>query len=114
MSEPNQQQAEAAEFGRLSPWRDTSAALLKVARELSARFADLGMVNMRTRGFVPLESGGYYANRAERSAEAAAKSGAITGDEHARWLQELRAEIAAKRFLGGQVHLFVWGIRPGA
>ena len=31
-----------------------------------------------------------------------------------RWLEALRAEIAAKRFLGGQLHLFVWGTRPAA
>lgn len=85
-----------------------------LARELPARFADLGIVNVRMRGFMPLESGGYYAVRAERSAEIAVQTGAITGDEQARWLQELRAEIAGKRFLGGQLHLFVWGMRPSA
>jgi hypothetical protein len=85
-----------------------------LVRELPARFTELGIVNVKARGFMPLETGGYYANRAERSAEAAVKSGAITGDEQARWLQALRAEIAGKRFLGGQVHLFVWGARPGA
>jgi ubiquinone/menaquinone biosynthesis C-methylase UbiE len=84
-----------------------------LVRELPARLTSLGIVNVKTRGFMPLETGGYYANRAERCAEAAAKSGAITSDEQARWLQGLRAEIAGKRFLGGQVHLFVWGTRPG-
>jgi len=84
------------------------------ARRLPSLLTGLGIVNVRARGFMPLESGGYYANRAERSAEAAATAGAITGDEKARWLEALRAEIAAKRFLGGQLHLFVWGTRPGA
>jgi ubiquinone/menaquinone biosynthesis C-methylase UbiE len=85
-----------------------------LVRRLPALLADLGFVNVGTRAFMPLESGGYYASRAERCAEAAAKSGAITSDEQARWLQALRTEIAAKRFLGGQVHLFVWGTRPAA
>jgi hypothetical protein len=44
----------------------------------------------------------------------AAQMGVITSDEQARWLQALRAEIASKRFLGGQLHLFVWGTRPSA
>lgn len=85
-----------------------------LVRELPARFVELGIISVQVRGFMPLESGGYYANRAERSADAAAKSGAITGVEQARWLQPLRAEIAAKRFLGGQLHLFVWGTRASA
>lgn len=85
-----------------------------LVRELAVRLADLGVVNVKTRGFMPLESSGYYANRAERSAEMAAQMGVITSDERARWLQALRAEIAAKRFLGGQLHLFVWGTRPSA
>jgi SAM-dependent methyltransferase len=82
-----------------------------LARELPGRFAALGLVDVKTKAFMPLETGGYYAARAERSAEGAAEAGAITNGEKARWLEELRAEIAAKRFLGGQVHLFVWGTR---
>lgn len=85
-----------------------------LVRELPARFAGLGIVNVKTRGFMPLESGGYYAIRAERSAEVAVQTNSITSEERARWLQALRAEIAAKRFLGGQLHLFVWGTRPAA
>lgn len=85
-----------------------------LVRELPARFADLGIVNVRMRGFMPLESGGYYANRAERSAEVAVQTGAITSDERERWLQAFRAELPAGRFLGGQVHLFIWGRRPAA
>jgi ubiquinone/menaquinone biosynthesis C-methylase UbiE len=85
-----------------------------LVRGLSTLFADLGIVDVRTQGFMPLESGGYYANRAERSAEVAVQTGAITSDEQARWLQALRAELAAGRFLGGQLHLFVWGTRPAA
>jgi ubiquinone/menaquinone biosynthesis C-methylase UbiE len=85
-----------------------------LVRVLPTLFADLGIVKVKTKGFMPLESAGYYANRAERSAEVAVQTGAITRDEQARWLQALRAELAAKRFLGGQLHLFVWGTRPPA
>jgi hypothetical protein len=38
----------------------------------------------------------------------------ITDDDKARWREALRVEIAAKRFLGGQVHLFVWGTRASS
>jgi ubiquinone/menaquinone biosynthesis C-methylase UbiE len=83
-------------------------------RGLPGLLTGLGIVNVKTRGFMPLESSGYYANRAERSAEAVAQAGMITKDELARWLEAHRAELAAGRFLGGQLHLFVWGTRPAA
>lgn len=82
-------------------------------RELPFRLSDLGIVDVRIRGFMPLESAGYYANRAQRSAELAAQTGAITADEQAQWLEAHQTALAAGRFLGGQLHLFVWGTRPG-
>lgn len=85
-----------------------------LVRDLPARLADLGVANVKARGFMPLETGGYYAGRAERSAQVALQTGAVTAEEHASWLEVLRTEIAGKRFLGGQVHVFVWGTRPGA
>lgn len=81
-------------------------------RELPVRLADLGLININTRAFMPLEATGYYAQRAERAAEAAARLGVITSDEREGWLHLLRLQISAKRFLGGQLHLFVWGTRP--
>jgi hypothetical protein len=83
-------------------------------RELPVRLTELGLVHVNIRAFMPLEAGGYYANRAERSAEMAAQLGVITSDQQARWLQAHRAQLAAGRFLGGQLHLFVWGARPPA
>lgn len=80
-------------------------------RELPGRLAALGVVNVKAKAFMPLEAGGYYANRAERSAEAAATAGVITRAEMEGWIKTLWEQIAAKRFLGGQVHLFVWGTR---
>ena len=81
-------------------------------RELPGLLADLGLVGVKTKAFMPLEAGGYYAGRAERSAEAAAAAGEISRDELTRWLETLRQQIAGQRFLGGQVHLFAWGTRP--
>jgi SAM-dependent methyltransferase len=81
------------------------------ARELPGRLSALGVTDVKTKAFMPLEAGGYYALRAERSAEAAAEAGAVSRDELVRWIRTLREEIAARRFLGGQVHLFVWGTR---
>jgi len=81
-------------------------------RELPFRLSGLGVVDVRIRGFMPLEFGGYYANRAQRSAELAVQTGAITADEQARWLEAHQTALREGRFLGGQLHLFVWGTRP--
>jgi hypothetical protein len=81
-------------------------------RELPALLPRLGVTNVKTKAFMPLETGGYYALRAERTAEAAATAGAISASELASWLKTLRELITAQHFLGGQVHLFVWGVRP--
>ncbi|RPI43901.1 MAG: methyltransferase domain-containing protein [Betaproteobacteria bacterium] len=83
-----------------------------LVRKLPALLTELGVIGVRTRGFMPLEAGGYYANRAERCADVAAQSGLITPDDRARWLEAHRADVAAGRFLGGQLHLLVWGTRP--
>ena len=80
-------------------------------RELPARLEDLGIVEVKIRGFMPLERGGYYANRAERCAQAAVQVGVITDEQRDDWLAKLNTEIAADRFIGGQAHLFVWGRR---
>ena len=87
-----------------------------LARQLLGLLADLGLVNVRARGFMPLECepGSFYAGAAERAAEVAAQAGAITSDEWARWLEALRAELAAGRFLGGRLHIFAWGTRPAS
>ena len=83
-------------------------------RSLPGMLTRSGIVDVKTKAFMPLETAGYYATRAERSAEAAAKAGAITEEEKKGWLTTLKEEISAKRFLGGQVHLFVWGTRGTA
>lgn len=85
-----------------------------LVRRLPGLFSDLGVVNVRTRGFMPLEPEGYYASLAERAAEIASQAGAVSSDERGRWLDALRAQLSAGRYLGGRLHLFVWGTRPGA
>jgi ubiquinone/menaquinone biosynthesis C-methylase UbiE len=82
-----------------------------IMRELPGLLAGLGVTDVRMRAFMPLETAGYYAARAERSAQSAAQAGTISADEAARWLETLRKQVAEKRFLGGQVHLFAWGTR---
>jgi ubiquinone/menaquinone biosynthesis C-methylase UbiE len=81
-------------------------------RSLQGVLKGLGLVDVRARGFMPLESGGYYAKLAERAAHDAVEAGAITKAEHARWIETLRAEMAEGRFLGGRLHLLVWGTCP--
>jgi ubiquinone/menaquinone biosynthesis C-methylase UbiE len=84
-----------------------------LVRRLPGLLADAGLVDVRARAFMPLERdpAGFYAGLAERSAETAEKAGAITSEERARWLADLRRTQQAGRFLGGRLHIFVWGTR---
>ena len=96
-----------ADYGSVNGW---------LARQLPGLFTDLGLLNVRVRGFMPLERepDSFYASSTARAAEVAAQMGAITHDEWARWRDAHAAECAAGRFLGGRLHLFVWGTRPPA
>jgi SAM-dependent methyltransferase len=84
-----------------------------LARRLPGILTDLGLVDVRARGFMPLEreAGTFYAGMAERAANLAAETHAITTDERDRWLAGLHGEIAAGRFVGGRLHIFTWGRR---
>jgi hypothetical protein len=57
------------------------------------------------------EAGSFYAALAGRAGSIAAKAGAITEGEAAAWSQSLREVIQGNRFLGGRLHVFVWGTR---
>jgi ubiquinone/menaquinone biosynthesis C-methylase UbiE len=96
-----------ADYGSVNGW---------LARQLPGLCTDLGLLNVRVRGFMPLERepDSFYASSTARAAEVAAQMGAITPDEWARWRDAHAAECAAGRFLGGRLHLFVWGTRPPA
>ncbi len=85
-----------------------------LGRRLPGLLTGAGLHEVQVRAFTPLEQDptGFYAGTAERAAELAAQIGAITDAERHRWLETLRAEQAAGRFLAGRTHLFVWGRRP--
>lgn len=85
-----------------------------LGRRLPALLRDAGLEAVQVRAFTPLETdpGGFYAGVACRAAEVALRAGAITPGEQARWLEALRAEAAAGRFLAGRTHVFAWGRRP--
>ena len=81
-----------------------------LVRYLPSIFTELGLKDVRTRGFMSLERGrGFYADLARRAGENAAKAGAITTVELSRWLKELEEVVATDRFIGGRLHIFVWG-----
>jgi ubiquinone/menaquinone biosynthesis C-methylase UbiE len=81
-------------------------------RSLAGVLRELGLWDVRTRGFMPLDTGGYYARAAEKAADIALEAGAINNAERLDWLQALRDQFDAQRFVAGRLHLFVWGTRP--
>lgn len=85
-----------------------------LARRLPGLLERAGLAEVRVRGFMPLERepASFYGKGAERAAEVALESGAISAEEHRRWLDGLRAEQAAGTFLGGRLHIFAWGSKP--
>jgi SAM-dependent methyltransferase len=86
-----------------------------LGRRLPGCLAAAGLAGVRVRAFTPLERepDGFYAGVAERAAELAVQTGALTEAERARWLAALDEERAAGRFLAGRTHLFAWGVKPG-
>jgi ubiquinone/menaquinone biosynthesis C-methylase UbiE len=85
-----------------------------LARRMPSLFEQAGLVDIRVRGFFPLETDpqSFYAGLAERSAEVALKAGAITADERSRWVQALHAEQARGPVVAGRLHIFVQGRKP--
>jgi ubiquinone/menaquinone biosynthesis C-methylase UbiE len=86
-----------------------------LARRLLGRLTEAGLQDIRVRAFTSIErdASGFFALGALRAAETAVVAGAITEEEHQRWVDALREEQAAGRFIVGLAHLFVWGTRPG-
>jgi ubiquinone/menaquinone biosynthesis C-methylase UbiE len=84
-----------------------------LVREIPSIFSDLGLRDVRARGFMSLErgKGSFYADLAQRAARAAEQAGAITSGELEQWLGELQELLDQDRFIGGRLHLFVWGSR---
>jgi ubiquinone/menaquinone biosynthesis C-methylase UbiE len=85
-----------------------------LARRMPSLFEQAGLVDIRARGFFPLETDpqSFYAGLAERSAEVALKAGAITAAERSRWVRALHAEQARGPVVAGRLHIFVQGRKP--
>lgn len=98
----------------VASYSDHATVNVGLTRRMPGLLAALGLVEVRVRGFMPLERerGSFYAGLAERAAAGAAKMGDITSDELASWTAALEAEFAAGSFLGGRPHIFAWGTRP--
>ena len=86
-----------------------------LARRLLGRLTEVGLQDVHVRAFTSIErdASSFFALGALRAAETAVQAGVITEEEHKRWVDALREEQAAGRFIVGLTHLFVWGTRPG-
>jgi len=86
-----------------------------LSRRLPQLFMRAGLVEVRVRGFFPLEIDplGFYAGLAERAAETALTAGAISEAERRAWLDALHAEQARGPVVSGRLHIFTWGRKPG-
>jgi ubiquinone/menaquinone biosynthesis C-methylase UbiE len=91
-----------ADYGQVNSW---------LMRSIKGVLEELGIENVRARGFMPLDKDGYYARASERCAEVALEAGAITDEECSEWHRTLRSEMAAGRFIAGRLHVFAWGTR---
>lgn len=85
-----------------------------IARRLPGLLIEAGLTDVRVRGFFPLDAdpNGFYVSQAERCAQAALTSQAITEAECRRWLDEFRAQLARGPVVAGRLHLFIWGRKP--
>lgn len=93
---------------------DATAVNGWLARQLPSLFQRGGFVDVRARGFFPIETErqSFYANLAERSAAAAVRTGAITEGESRAWLDAFHEQGAQGPIIAGRLHIFVWGRKP--
>jgi ubiquinone/menaquinone biosynthesis C-methylase UbiE len=82
-----------------------------LVRQLPLLFQQAGLVDVRARGFFPIETERqtFYANLADRCAEAAVKMGVITESESRAWLDAFREQGIQGPIIAGRLHIFVWG-----
>ena len=94
---------------------DATAVNGWLSRQLPALFQRAGIVDVQARGFFPLETDlkSFYGNMAERSAEVAATTGAITDAERRTWLDAFHQQGARGPIVAGRLHIFVWGRKGG-
>jgi ubiquinone/menaquinone biosynthesis C-methylase UbiE len=93
---------------------DATAVNGWLVRQMPFLFQRAGLVDVRARGFFPLETDleTFYASMAERCAEAAVKIGVVTQSEGRAWLQAFRDQGARGSIVAGRLHIFVWGRKP--
>ena len=85
-----------------------------LVRRVPLLLTQVGIGDIRVRGFFPLETDphSFYGQVPERIADVALKAGAITAAEHAGWLEALHAEQARGPVVAGRLQIFVWGGKP--
>ena len=93
---------------------DATAVNGWLARQLPSLFRSAGLVDIRARGFFPLqtEMNSFYGGLAERCADVAVKTGAIDDAERRRWVDAFRAQAGQGPIVAGRLHIFVWGRKP--
>jgi ubiquinone/menaquinone biosynthesis C-methylase UbiE len=93
---------------------DATAVNGWLARQLPSLFQRAGLADVRARGFFPIETEqqSFYANMADRCAEAAVRMGVITERESRAWLDAFHEQGARGPIIAGRLHIFVWGRKP--
>lgn len=93
---------------------DQQASNSWLARRLPGLFHESGLRDIQVRTFTAFDRDmkGFNGLRTERVAEVAVEVGAISDDERQQWLNQLRVEQAAGRFLVGITYFFVQGTVP--
>jgi ubiquinone/menaquinone biosynthesis C-methylase UbiE len=93
---------------------DATAVNGWLVRQLPLLFQRAGLIDVRARGFFPLETHlqSFYASMADRCAEAAVNAGVVTESEGRAWLQAFHAQGAQGPIVAGRLHIFVWGRKP--
>jgi ubiquinone/menaquinone biosynthesis C-methylase UbiE len=93
---------------------DATAVNGWLVRQLPLLFQRAGIVDVRARGFFPLETDlqSFYASMADRCAEVAVKAGAITELERRAWLDAFHEQGVQGPIVAGRLHIFVWGRKP--
>ena len=85
----------------------------QLARRLPGLMIEAGLVEVQAQAFTTIDRdpNGYYFQRCERWAIMAAELDAISPEERDRWIEALKAEQAAGRYLVAQVYILAWGRR---
>jgi len=93
---------------------DATAVNGWLVRLLPSLFQRAGIVDVRARGFFPLETDlrSFYAGMADRCAEVAARAGVITDFQRRAWLDAFHEQGAQGPIVAGRLHIFVWGRKP--